>query len=65
MPSSGLSDFTSSLLTNFVRDEASPASAFVISAEPPDVAAGSNDVGLIVIIFILSRDLTVAIALPA
>ena len=51
MPSSGLSDLTSSLLINLVKVNSSEPSDFTISADPPDVAAGSKDVGLIVIHF--------------
>ena len=43
----------------------SPASALTISAEPPDVGAGSKEVGLIVMHFFLSLLFTVANALPA
>ena len=65
VPSSGLSDLTSSLLINLVRVVASDFSAFTISAEPPLVGAGSNDVGLIVIHFFASVLFTVANAFPA
>ncbi len=44
---------------------ASVASTFSIGADPPEIGAGSNDVGLIVIHFILSVLLTVANAFPA
>ena len=43
----------------------STASIFSIGADPPEVGAGSNDVGLIVIHFFLSLLLTVAKAFPA
>ena len=43
----------------------STASTFSIGADPPDVGAGSNDVGLIVIHFFLSLLFTVANAFPA
>ena len=45
---------------NFDISEASPASLFCISAEPPEVGAGSNEVGLIVTHLILSLLFTVA-----
>ena len=44
---------------------ASTASTFSIVAEPPEVGAGSNDVGLTVIHFFLSLLLIVAKAFPA
>ena len=65
MPSSGLSDLTSSLLINFASEDPSDASALIISAEPPVAGAGSNEVGLIVTHFLLSVLLTVANAFPA
>ena len=52
-------------LTGLISVVASLASAFTISADPPEVAAGSNEVGLIVTHFFLSVLLTVANALPA
>ena len=51
VPSSGLSDLISSLLINLVSENSSPASAFSIGAEPPELSQGSNEVGLIVIHF--------------
>ena len=65
VPSSGLSDLLSSLLINFEIFGTSTASIFSIGADPPEVGAGSNDVGLIVIHFFLSLLLTVANAFPA
>tara|TARA_B100000131_G_scaffold77058_1_gene73613 strand:- start:583 stop:858 length:276 start_codon:yes stop_codon:yes gene_type:complete len=65
VPSSGLSDLTSSLLINFILVFVSPPSALTISAEPPEVTAGSKDVGLIVIHFLESVLFTVANAFPA
>ena len=65
VPSSGLSDLISSLLINFILVLASPPSALTISAEPPEVMAGSKDVGLIVTHFLESVLFTVANALPA
>jgi len=65
VPSSGLSDLTSSLLTNFVNENSSPASAVSIGAEPPELSHGSKEVGLIVIHFFASELLTVAKAFPA
>ena len=50
---------------NFVSKNSSAASAFIISADPPVVGAGSNEVGLIVTHFLLSVLLTVANAFPA
>ena len=50
---------------NLVDENDSPISPLTISAEPPDVAAGSKEVGLIVIHFFLSVLFTVANALPA
>ena len=47
------------------RMDRGTASIFSIGADPPEVGAGSNDVGLIVIHFCLSLLLTVAKALPA
>ena len=64
-PSSGLSDFVSSLLTNFDKFGMSMLSTFSISADPPVVVAGSKDVGLIVIHFFESLLFTVANAFPA
>jgi len=65
VPSSGLSDLTSSLLINFVREFSSSASHLTISAEPPEVEAGSKDVGLMVIHFLESKLFIVAKAFPA
>ena len=65
VPSSGLSDLISSFLTNFVFWDGSVFSPLTISADPPEVGAGSNDVGLMVTHFFLSVLLTVANALPA
>ena len=65
MPSSGLSDLTSSLLINFDNVNSSVASIFSIGAEPPEVSQGSKDVGLIVTHFLVSVLFTVANALPA
>ena len=65
VPSSGLSDFTSSLFINLVKSETSAFSAFTISAVPPVVEAGSKDVGRIVIHFFVSVLFTVANAFPA
>ena len=65
VPSSGLSDLISSLLINFIFEFASSASTLTISADPPDVGAGSKEVGLIVMHFFLSLLFTVANALPA
>ena len=65
VPNSGLSDLTSSLFINLVNVEASPFSAFTISADPPLVGAGSKDVGLIVIHFFTSVLFTDANAIPA
>jgi len=65
VPSSGLSDLVSSLLINLEIFGTSVASIFSIEADPPEVGAGSNDVGLIVIHFFLSLLLTVAKAFPA
>ena len=65
VPSSGLSDLTSSFFRNLVDELASAGSDFVISADPPLLSAGSNDVGLIVTHFFLSLLLTVAKAFPA
>ena len=50
---------------NFVLVNSSPASAFSIGAEPPELSQGSKDVGLIVMHFLASFVLTVANALPA
>ena len=65
VPNSGLSDLTASLLINLLNVVASAASIFTISADPPDVGAGSNEVGLIVMHFLLSVLFTVANAFPA
>ena len=65
VPSSGLSDLISSLFINFVCANSSPASAFSIGADPPELSQGSNEVGLIVTHFLLSLLFTVAKALPA
>ena len=65
VPNSGLSDLISSFFINLDISLASPASLFCISAEPPEVGAGSNDVGLTVTHLILSLLFTVANALPA
>ena len=65
VPSSGLSDLFSSLLTNLEIFGTSTASIFSICADPPEVGTGSNEVGLIVIHFFLSLLLTVANAFPA
>ena len=51
VPSSGLSDLTSSLLINFNKGKDSPDSPLTISAEPPVGLADSKDVGLTVIHF--------------
>ena len=51
VPSSGLSDLVSSLLINLEIFRPSTGSIFSIAAVPPEVGAGSNDVGLIVIHF--------------
>ena len=56
VPSSGLSDLISSLLTNFVNENSSPASAVSIGAEPPELSHGSKEVGLIVIHFFASNN---------
>ena len=60
VPSSGLSDLVSSLLINFETLGISAASTFSIEEDPPEVGAGSKDVGLIVIHFFLSLLFTVA-----
>ena len=65
MPNSGLSDFISSLLTNFELSNLSPGSDLTISADPPVEGAGSKDVGLIVTHFLGSLLFTVAKAFPA
>jgi hypothetical protein len=65
VPSSGLSDLTSSFFRNLVFENSSPASIFSIGAEPPELSQGSNEVGLIVTHFLLSLLLTVAKAFPA
>ena len=65
VPSSGLSDFVSSLLTNFEKLGTSAASTFSTCAEPPVLGAGSKEVGLIVTHLFLSLLFTVAKALPA
>ena len=65
VPSSGLSDFVSSLLRNFEKLGTSTASTFSTWAEPPVLGAGSNYVGLIVTHFFLSLLFTVAKAFPA
>ena len=65
MPSSGLSDLISSLLTNFVLLNSSPGSTFSIDADPPELSQESKEVGLIVIHFFVSLLLTVANAFPA
>ena len=54
VPSSGLSDFVSSLFTNLEKLGTSAASTLSICAEPPVLGAGSNEVGLIVIHLFLS-----------
>ena len=54
VPSSGLSDFVSSLFTNLEKFGISTASTFSICAEPPVLGAGSNEVGLIVTHLFLS-----------
>ena len=46
VPSSGLSDLLSSLLINLEIFGTSTESIFSICADPPEVGAGSNDVGL-------------------
>ena len=58
-------DLISSLFTNFVFENSSPASIFSIGAEPPELSQGSNEVGLIVTHFFASLLLTVAKAFPA
>ena len=65
VPSSGLSDLTSSLLINFDKVNSSVGSIFSIAADPPDVSQGSKDVGLIVTHFLVSLLFTVANAFPA
>ena len=51
VPSSGLSDLVSSLLINFETLGMSIGSTFSIEDDPPEVGAGSKEVGLIVIHF--------------
>ena len=51
VPSSGLSDFVSSLLINLEVFGISTAATFSICAEPPVASARSKEVGLIVIHF--------------
>ena len=65
VPSSGLSDFVSSLLINLEELGASTASIFSMTAEPPDFSTASKEVGLIVTHLFLSLLFTVAKAFPA
>ena len=65
VPSSGLSVLVSSLLINFETLGMSIGSTYSIEDDPPEVGAGSKDVGLIVTHFFLSLLLTVANAFPA
>ena len=65
LPSSGRSDLFSCLLINSIFISSFLKSNFSISPSPPSFRTASKEVGLIVIILILSEDSTVAIALPA
>ena len=62
---SGLSDSDKSLFTNELFPLVKASGPLTISASPPSVWAASNAVDLTVINFTLSRDFTVASALPA
>ena len=63
--SSGLSDLISSLFINLVCENSSLGSPFSIGAYPPELSQVSNEVGLMVIHFLLSFVFTVAKAFPA
>ena len=51
VPNSGLSDFVSSLFINFEILGAATDSAFSTWADPPELGAGSKEVGLMVMHF--------------